>query len=190
MHTPGQQTSNVSASSSSFISALSWQLFMVCGGIPGSSSRRSLSPASFMGTGGRTSQMVFLRNYYVLIHCEGACWLLPLFPSYWEVTKSGLPRGGSVWETERREGDWWVMWKVVVFKVLCSECQTVSYILPWTLEDMREWAEGAGEMGKDWMISLERLDCWFDAGMSFCWDGPAEVCLKVDCQSTGLGGLS
>lgn len=30
--------------------------------------------------------MVFLRNYYVLIHCEGACVSLPLFPSYWEVT--------------------------------------------------------------------------------------------------------
>lgn len=62
------------------------QLFVACGGIPGSSSRRSLSPAYFMGTGGRASQMVFLRNYYVLIHCEGACSSLPLFPSYWEVT--------------------------------------------------------------------------------------------------------
>lgn len=30
--------------------------------------------------------MVFLRNYYVLIHCEGACFTLPLLPSYWEVT--------------------------------------------------------------------------------------------------------
>lgn len=36
--------------------------------------------------GGRTGQMVFLRNYYALIHCEGACVSLPLFPSYWEVT--------------------------------------------------------------------------------------------------------
>lgn len=36
--------------------------------------------------GGRASQMVFLRNYYVLIHCEGACFTLPLLPSYWEVT--------------------------------------------------------------------------------------------------------
>lgn len=70
------------------------QLFMACGGIPGSSSRHSLSPAYFMGTGGRASQMVFLRNYYVLIHCEGACSSLPLFPSYWEVT---------VRLTERRE---------------------------------------------------------------------------------------
>lgn len=67
-------------------SHLSAQLFTVCGGIPGSSSRRSLSLACFMGTGGRTSQMVFLRNYYVLIHCERAGWLLPLFPPYWEVT--------------------------------------------------------------------------------------------------------
>lgn len=39
-----------------------------------------------MGTGGRASQMVFLRNYYVLNHCEGACCSLPLLPSYWEVT--------------------------------------------------------------------------------------------------------
>ena len=39
-----------------------------------------------MGTGGRASQMVFLRNYYVLIHCEGVCCSLPLFPCYWEVT--------------------------------------------------------------------------------------------------------
>lgn len=62
------------------------QLFVSCGGIPGSSSRHSLSPAYFMGTGGRASQMVFLRNYYVLIHCEGACFSLPLFPYYWEVT--------------------------------------------------------------------------------------------------------
>lgn len=38
--------------------------------------------------------MVFLRNYYVLIHCEGACVSLPLFPSYWEVTV-GLTKGGE-----------------------------------------------------------------------------------------------
>lgn len=30
---------------------------------------------------------------------------------------SGLPKGGSVWEG-RREGAWWVIWKVDVFKVL------------------------------------------------------------------------
>lgn len=36
--------------------------------------------------------MIFLRNYYVLIHCEGACSSLPLFPSYWEVTV-GLTEG-------------------------------------------------------------------------------------------------
>lgn len=83
---------------------------MACGGIPGSSSRHSLSPAYFMGTGGRASQMVFLRNYYVLIHCEGACCSHPLLPSYWEVTvrltvrrecMKNREEGGLMGEAER-----------------------------------------------------------------------------------------
>lgn len=103
------------------------QLFKACGGIPGSSSRHSLSPAYFMGTGGRASQMVFLRNYYVLIHCEGACSTLPLLPSYWEVTVRLTVQRECM--KNREEGGWWVMWKVLVFKVLCSECQTLRCIL-------------------------------------------------------------
>lgn len=62
------------------------QLFVASRGIPGFSGRHSLSPACFMGTGGRACQMVFLRNYYVLIHCEGVWCSLPLLPAYWEVT--------------------------------------------------------------------------------------------------------
>lgn len=83
---------------------------VACGGIPGSSSRHSLPPAYFMGTGGRASQMVFLRNYYVLIHCEGAGCSHPPLPSYWEVTvrltvqrecMKNREEGGLMGEVER-----------------------------------------------------------------------------------------
>ena len=110
-----------------------------CGGIPGSSSRHSLSPAYFMGTGGRTSQMVFLRNYYVLIHSEGACCSLPLFPSYWEVT---------VRLTKGRECDGWCeRWWYLRF--LALNVGRLGFILPWSLEDKGEGAEQAGEL-RNW----------------------------------------
>lgn len=90
-------------------------------------------------------------------------------------------------QIERREGGWWVMWKVVVFKVLCSECQTVCWILSWDLEDVGEWAEhSAGEPGRDgspyvhsvWkgLLLIQRSKSFF----FFCWDGTAEVCLELD----------
>lgn len=79
------------------------QLFVACGGIPSSASRHSLSPAYFMGRGGRAGEMVFLRNYYALIHSEGVCAHSHSFllTGKWH---SGLPYRGSVWKTEGREG--------------------------------------------------------------------------------------
>lgn len=63
---------------------------------------------------------------------------------------SGLPNGGSVWETDRevgggRESDGWCerWW------YLRSECHTVCCIPSWDLEDMGEWAERAGELRRD-----------------------------------------
>lgn len=67
---------------------------------------KSLSLAYFMGTGGgRAGQMVFLRNYHALIHCEGACISLPLFPSYWEVTVS-LTEGRERMRRGRETDGW------------------------------------------------------------------------------------
>lgn len=129
-HSASQQTSSVSASSSSLISADSCSCSVGEFLVPRVD---AAFPLLTLWEGGRTSQMVFLRNYYVLIHCEGACWLLPLFPSYWEVTVR-LTKGRECMR------NWWVMWKVAVFKVLCSECQAVCCIPLWNLVDMGEWA--------------------------------------------------
>lgn len=119
------------------------------GGIPNSSSRRSLPLARFMGRGvgdgGRTSQMVFLRNYYVLIHSERAGWLLPPFPSYWEVTVERY-EGEGMYE-KHREGKeaWWLMWKVTIYKARRSECHGTGCVPPWKLAGDESPACGRGE---------------------------------------------
>lgn len=67
-------------------------------------SRRSAFPLLyFMRIEVRARQMVFLRNYYVLIHGVGACCWLPLFPPYWEVTGE-LTEQGECMNNRREEG--------------------------------------------------------------------------------------
>lgn len=96
-----------------------------------------------MGTGGRTSQMVFLRNYYVLIHCERAGWLLPLFPSYWEVTVE-LYEGEGMYEKQRggkEAGGWCERWRYI--RVYAPNVRSQAVSVPGSWGEMGAGAQDA-----------------------------------------------
>lgn len=89
----------------------------------------------------------------------------------------------GVHESEKRDGVEGgrlkcYVWKKVVFKVLCSECQAVCCILPWDLQAMGERADHTGELGTEiqWLVCLQ-FDLEADAYTRtiFCWDGKLAV---------------
>lgn len=90
----------------------------LCGEIPVSSRRHSLSLAYFMGTGGQDRSDGFPQKLLCVDSLWGGVCFTPTVSFLLGSDCQAYRREGAYEKPGWREGAWWVIWKVEVFKVL------------------------------------------------------------------------